>query len=91
MGKIDFCRLIILFHICEEFYETYINLGFPDAVRTDSYDTKISEIIDIRNFDLESKWADSKIFKILSFDRPLIRSTNSDPVEKNVETIFFSK
>jgi hypothetical protein len=89
--KTDVPRLIILFHICEEFYETYINSGFPYAARMGSYDRKVSEIIDIRNIDLEPKWAESKIFEVLSLDRPLVRIRNSDPVEENVGTVFFSK
>lgn len=90
-GRTDIPRLIIVYLINEGVYETLIETGFPEAARMDSINRKISQVIDIRNFNKEPRWKDSTIFDVRSFDRPLVYPAGQTGIEKNVSTVFFSK
>lgn len=90
-GRSDIPRLIIVYLINEGVYETQIETGFPEAARVECIDRKISQVIDIRNFNKEPRWKDSIIFEVRSFDRPLVCVGNQTEIKKNATTVFFSK
>ena len=83
--------MIIVYLINEGVYETQIDTGFPEAARVECIDRKISQVIDIGNFNNEPQWNNSIIFDVKSLNLPLVTLVGQIPKKRNAKTVFFSK